>query len=169
MSSGTPCPLFAYFNHPRPRVALARAELGIYGNTNFMSPKCLIVATDAVAFLNVETSDMQTNGRPYEAYSHISEEGSGTGEFDERELYRLPRDELGTKRPTRTARACIIGGGASGLTAALELAKAGFVVTVLEGSHRWGGGSKLSISTMAHSPNWVRCAFQKITWPFLRM
>jgi monoamine oxidase len=62
-----------------------------------------------------------------------------SGDFDFKKLFAFPGPlgNFDARGPRRTV--CIVGGGIAGLTAAYELAKLNFKVTVLEATGRWGG------------------------------
>ncbi len=56
-----------------------------------------------------------------------------------RETYRTPADEPSGEKLEKPKKAVVIGGGLAGMTAAMELAKRGFDVTLLEASGELGG------------------------------
>jgi monoamine oxidase len=61
-----------------------------------------------------------------------------SGKFEPEKLFAFPGPlTIDASTPRRAV--CIIGGGIAGLTAAYELARLGYTVTVLEATDRWGG------------------------------
>lgn len=113
----------------------------------------------------------------WSSYKHADR----SGDFNFKKLFAFPGPlaNFDAGGPRRTV--CIIGGGVAGLTAAYELARLGYTVTVLEATDRWGGrifthyfsdGTYGEIGAM-RIPSWHDCTkhyideFGLVTRPFV--